>query len=120
MSFLTAYKNEIFNNTFDVWFYIAICYKIWYNKCKNDARRCEMLKTENIKNTKELEFAVFCIENVALSLGVKADKVYHALTEDSDILHSYIVPVYDVLHTQSKEYIVADIIEVMKERGVKV
>jgi hypothetical protein len=77
-----------------------------------------MLRAENIKNAKELEFAVFCIENVALYLGVEADKVYLALTKDSDILHSYIVPLYDILHTQSKEYIVADIIEVMKERGV--
>ena len=78
-----------------------------------------MLKVENIENAKELEFAVFCIENVALALGVDAEKVYYALTVDSDILHEYIVPEYEVLHTQSKEYIVADIIEVMKERGVK-
>lgn len=79
-----------------------------------------MLKVENIENAKELEFAVFCIENVALSLGVDAEKVYRALTADSDILHGYIVPEYEVLHTQSKEYIVADILEVMKERGVKI
>jgi hypothetical protein len=78
-----------------------------------------MLKAENIKNADELEFAVFCIENVALSLGVKADKVYSALTKDSDILHQYIVPEYEVLHTQGKDYIVADIIEIMKKRGVK-
>jgi hypothetical protein len=78
-----------------------------------------MLNVKNIENTKELEFAIFCIENVALSLGVKADKVYQALTNNSDILHQYIVPEYENLHTHSKQYIVADIIEVMKERGVK-
>jgi GTP:adenosylcobinamide-phosphate guanylyltransferase len=78
-----------------------------------------MLNVENIKSKEELEFAVFCIENVALSLGVKADKVYLALTKDTDILHEYIIPEYEILHTQGKEYIVADIIEVMKERGVK-
>jgi hypothetical protein len=78
-----------------------------------------MLKTKKIETTNELEFAVFCIENIALSLGVKADKVYLALTGDSDILHSYIIPEYEILHTQSKEYIVADIIEVMNKRGVK-
>jgi hypothetical protein len=78
-----------------------------------------MLKTKNIENTKELEFAVFCIENIALSLGIKSEKVYQALTTNSDILHSYIVPEYEILHTQSKEYIVNDIIDVMNERGVK-
>lgn len=48
------------------------------------------------------------------------EKVYLALTEKSDILSSYIVPEYEVLHTQSKEYIVRDILDVMKERGVYV
>lgn len=72
-----------------------------------------------ISNSRELEFAVFCIENIAAHLGVDAERVYSALTEKSDILNSYIVPEYEVLHTQSKEYIVQDILDVMKERGVK-
>lgn len=71
-----------------------------------------------IKNGKELEFAVFCIENIAERLGMDAARVYDALTEKSDILNEYIVPEYEILHTQSKEYIVNDIIELMKERGV--
>ena len=41
---------------------------------------------EKIKNSRELEFAVFCIENVAAKLGVDAERVYQALTEWSDIL----------------------------------
>lgn len=73
-----------------------------------------------IENSRELEFAVFCIENVAASLGAAPEKVYLALTEKSDILSSYIVPEYEVLHTQSKEYIVRDILDVIKERGVTV
>lgn len=75
---------------------------------------------EIIKNSNELEFVVFCIENVAAKLGVGADCVYKALTEKSDILNNYIVPEYEVLHTQSKEYIVDDILGVMVERGVEV
>lgn len=75
---------------------------------------------ETINNSKELEFAVFCIENVALKLGVDAKQVYKAFTDKSDILNGYIVPEYEILHTQSKEYIVNDIIELMKERGVTV
>lgn len=31
---------------------------------------------EKIKNSNELEFAVFCIENVAAKLGVNAARVY--------------------------------------------
>lgn len=49
-----------------------------------------------------------------------AERVYQASAEKSDILNGYIVPEYDVLHTQSREYIVNDIIEVMKERGVEI
>ena len=73
---------------------------------------------QNIEKSRELEFAIFCIENIAAKLGVSAEKVYDALTEKSDILNDYIIPVYEILHTQGKEYIVDDIIEVMKERGV--
>ena len=60
---------------------------------------------EKIKNSSELEFAVFCIENVAAKLGVNAERVYQAFTEQSNILNGYIVPEYEVLHTQSREAI---------------
>jgi hypothetical protein len=62
-------------------------------------------------------FAVFCIEALAEELKTTGDKVYEMLTEDSDILDSYIVPCYNVLHTQSKEWVVSDLIELMKKRG---
>ena len=78
------------------------------------------MQDEQLKNASELEFAVFCIENVAAKLGVNAEYVYQAFTEKSDILNGYIVPEYEVLHTQSREYIVDEILDVMKERGVKV
>ena len=63
-----------------------------------------------IKNSRKLEFAVFCI----------AERVYQAFTGESNILKGYIIPEYDILHTQSREYIVRDILDVMKERGVRV
>lgn len=74
---------------------------------------------EMIKNSDELEFAVFCIENVAAKLGVGAELVYQAFTEKSDILNGYIVPEYEVLHTQGRDYIVDDLLDVMRERGVE-
>ena len=73
-----------------------------------------------IKNSEELEFAVFCIENVAAKLDVDAKRVYQAFTEKNDILHGYIVPEYEVLHTQSREYIIDDLLAVMKEKDVEV
>ena len=69
--------------------------------------------------SREIEFAIFCIENVASRLHVDAQNVYVALSEQTNILNDYIIPEYEVLHTQSKDYIVDDIIDVMHERGVK-
>ena len=42
------------------------------------------------------------------------------LTEKSDILFGYIIPEYEILHTQSKDYIVNDIISLMQERGIEI
>ena len=71
-----------------------------------------------IMNGNELEFAVFCIENTASRLGIGAETVYSMLAEKSSILNEYIVSNYEILHTQGKEYIVDDILEVMREKGV--
>ncbi len=79
-----------------------------------------MMTDEKIKNSSELGFAVFCIENVAAKLGVGAERVYQAFTEKSNIMNGYIVPEFEVLHTQSREYIVDDLLDVMNERGVEV
>lgn len=73
---------------------------------------------EVIYSDKELEFAIFCIENIAVFLKRNGQEVYKMLTEDSDILNTYIIPEYEMLHTQSKEYIVNDIVDFMKESGV--
>ena len=69
-------------------------------------------------NNKELLFSVFCIENVAERLGLNGEEIYSILTEKSDILDNYIIPCYDALHTQGKEYIVNDIVEYMQEKGL--
>lgn len=79
-----------------------------------------MMPDEKIKNLSELEFAVFCIENVAAKLGVNAECVYQAFTEKSNILNGYIVPEYEVLHTQGRDYIVNDLLDVMRERRVQI
>ncbi len=78
-----------------------------------------MIINEKIADTKTLEFVIFCIENLAISLGTDAEKVYTALNESS-ILSDYIIAEYEMLHTQSKEYIINDIMEIMQERDVKI
>ena len=79
-----------------------------------------MLEDAKIENTNQLEFAVFCIENIAIRLEKNAEEIYKMLAEESNILSGYIIPEYEMLHTQSKDYIIDDIISLMRERGIKV
>lgn len=67
-----------------------------------------------------IEFAVFCIESLAEHLHKQGDHVYKLLTEQTDILYDYIIPGYEILHTQDKGYIVNDLMEVLKKQGVAV
>lgn len=69
-------------------------------------------------NRDELEFVVFCVENVGQKLGKTGDEIYRLLTKDSSILEEYIVPNIDILHTLSKDYIVEDLVEYMQSEGV--
>ena len=66
---------------------------------------------------REIEFSVFCIENVAEKLGMTGTDLFHIL-KSSGLLHSYIIPSYKALHTQSKEYIVNEIISILRERNL--
>ena len=67
-----------------------------------------------------LEFAVFCIENLALRTGKTPEEIYRMLTRQSDILDGYILPCWEVLHTQDRNYIMDDLIEMMRERKLTV
>lgn len=70
-----------------------------------------------IKNIDELEFIIFCIENVALQLKISACDVYAMFIEKNII--SYLIENFDVLHTLSKEYIVDDIMTLMKDGDIE-
>ena len=48
---------------------------------------------------------------------MSAAEVYRRLKQ-SGILHGYIIPSYDVLHTFGKEYLMEDLTEYMRENGV--
>jgi len=65
----------------------------------------------------QLFFAVFCIEALADDLSTTGDKIYRMFAEESDILDKYVIPCYDVLHTQGRGYIVDDLKQLLREGG---
>lgn len=69
-------------------------------------------------NERILEFTIFCIDSLSEYLEKDTKEIYRLLKYETDILDSYIIPCYEILHTQSKKYIVEDIVEVLNERGV--
>ena len=66
---------------------------------------------------KILEFVTYCIGKLSLLLHLSQQDVYRRLKR-SGILYDYIVPSYDVLHTFSSRYLMEDLIDYMKEKGV--
>lgn len=65
----------------------------------------------------DVDFVTYCIGNLSRHLGMTATEVYSRLKQ-SGILSEYIVPSYDVLHTFSKEYLMEDLTDYMREKGV--
>lgn len=68
-------------------------------------------------NSDNIDFVTYCIGNLSHRLGLNARDVYQRL-KTSGILTDYIIPSYDVLHTFSKEYLMEDLVDFMKEKGV--
>ena len=66
---------------------------------------------------KTLEFVTFCISKLSILLKLPQEEIYSRL-EKSGILYDYIIPSYYVLHTFSERYLMSDLIEYMKEKGV--
>ena len=64
----------------------------------------------------QLDFITYCVGNLSERLNMSASKVYKML-RSSGILYGYILPCYDVLHTFGKDYIMNDLIELLKKRG---
>ena len=64
----------------------------------------------------QLDFVTYCVGNLADRLNMSASKVYKML-RSTDILNGYMIPCYDVLHTFGKEYIMDDLINLLKIRG---
>lgn len=68
-------------------------------------------------DNKTLEFVTYVISKLSHVLNMSQREVYQRLKR-SGILYDYIVPSYDVLHTFSSRYLIEDLTDYMKEKGV--
>ena len=64
------------------------------------------LPLEEIK----LAFAASCVEGAARKLGVPYIEVYERMKK-VELIDNYILKHYDTLHTESREYLIEDVIE---------
>lgn len=71
----------------------------------------------NDMDKKTLEFVTYCIGKISVLLKLPQKEIYKRLMT-SDILYDYIVSSYDVLHTFSSRYLMEDLTEYMREKGV--
>lgn len=70
-------------------------------------------------NKKELEFSIFILYSLAHKWHKTPAEVYSILNA-TGILDNYVIAGYDMLHTLGKEYLVEDITDYVKEKGVTV
>lgn len=68
---------------------------------------------------KELSFSIFMLYSLADKWNMSPVAVYKILN-DTGILDNYIIKCYDSLHTLGKEYLVEDITDFVREKGVNV
>lgn len=68
---------------------------------------------------KELTFVVFILHALGQHWNMTTLEVYDILNS-TGILDNYIIKCYDVLHTLGKEYLVEDITEFVREKGIDV
>lgn len=68
---------------------------------------------------KKLTFVVFILHALGQHWNMTTPEVYEILNT-TGILDDYIIKCYDVLHTLGKEYLVEDITEFIREKGIDV
>lgn len=68
---------------------------------------------------KELTFVIFILHALGQHWNMTTPEVYEILNT-TGILDDYIIKCYDVLHTLGKEYLVEDITELVREKGIDV
>lgn len=67
---------------------------------------------------KELTFSTFILYSLSDAWNKTPADVYKVLNS-TGVLDGYIIKAYDVLHTLGKQYLVEDITELVKEKGIE-
>lgn len=67
---------------------------------------------------KELTFVIFILHALGQHWNMTTPEVYEIL--NTSILDDYIIKCYDVLHALGKEFLVEDITEFVREKGIDV
>ena len=68
-------------------------------------------------NQDVFEFVIYMLHACAKKCHMPPYKLYE-LIEKEKCVSNFLVPLYDVLHTQSTDFVVNDIREYIKNRGV--
>ena len=68
---------------------------------------------------KELCFSIFILYSLADKWN-KTPAVVYDILNTTGILDNYIIAGYDMLHTLGREYLVEDITDFVKEKGVSI
>ena len=68
-------------------------------------------------NKDSMSFVVYMIHRCANQWGLSPAAVYRKLKE-SGCIEDYLVEYYDVLHTQSSAYVLNDIEQYLRNRGI--
>ena len=68
---------------------------------------------------KELNFSIYVLYILAEKWNVTPTQVYKILNS-TGILDNYIIKGYDMLHTLGKEYLIEDISDFVREKGVNI
>ena len=63
----------------------------------------------------KLAFAASCVEGLARKTGKSYIEVYEIMSKTGAI-ENYILPYYDTLHTESREYVLEDVEEYIKNK----
>lgn len=77
------------------------------------------MEERTIQTKEELAFVIFVVEAVAMRRNLLPSAVLDAFTKKSHLLRDYILPGYEVLHTQGRDYIVEDILAEAAFMGVE-
>ncbi|WP_026528073.1 DUF3791 domain-containing protein [Butyrivibrio sp. VCD2006] len=70
-------------------------------------------------NDQSFSFVIYMIHACANKWGKLPSEVYVLLTK-ADCINKYLVPHFDILHTQSTNAVIDDIVQYLGVRGIKV